>query len=297
MFLPRICTILLNMAKKYYKRPNQPTESPIEQTLMDAEKLLDIIITVHDLTGIFHDDRGLSLLGPHRQSHRRSVLCGMGFGGRKCEQHCRREMNAEAGKHPGGLVHHCWKGLVEAVAPIHREGVHLATIFAGQWRATEAKPEEAHGRFPKKWQEAYARASVWDSSREGPLLHVLSALGQGLLAHVEHHFDLDRPPENRKTQVLRFLKYHATTRIRLEDLAAALHLSPSRTSHLVREELGMSFQELVKEERIRRACSLLRSTDLPIRQIGQRVGIDNEYYFNRLFRKTTGQTPGTYRKG
>ena len=128
-------------------------------------------------------------------------------------------------------------------------------------------------------------------------MRVLAALGQGLLSHIDRAFDLDDAPETRALQIQRFLRYHATTRVRLDDLAAVLHLSPSRTSHLVRQELGMSFQELLKQERIRRARSLLRSTDLPIRQIAQRVGIDNEYYFSRLFKRTTGRTPGGYRRG
>ncbi len=282
-----------------YTSESTPTgpEKPIEQALLDAEALLRVCITVYDLTGIFHAPDGQSPLGPDRQSHRRrSPLCGIAFGGRKCENHCRGSVNQWASQHSRGFVHRCWKGLLEVAVPIEREGVHIATLLAGQWRDPDHSPASL-SRLPKKWQAIYADAPIYNPERTERILHVLRALGQGLLSLVDHQFDLDQPAETRRLQILRFLKYHASTRVRLQDLARALHLSPSRTSHLVREELGQSFQNLLKTERTQRAKVLLRSTDLPIREIGQRVGIDNEYYFNRLFKKMTGETPGQWRRG
>ncbi|MFW6287117.1 MAG: PocR ligand-binding domain-containing protein, partial [Candidatus Sumerlaeota bacterium] len=256
MLLPEYCTILLYMQIEgmiYIPERNPDgAEKPLEQALLDAEALLDVCITVYDLTGIFHDPAGQSLLGPDRQSHRRrSALCGIAFGGRKCENHCRGSVNQWAADHSRGFVHRCWKGLLEVAVPIDREGVHIATVLAGQWRDPDLNLG-AIGRFPKKWQAVWAEAPLYDPERTERILHVLRALGQGLLSLVDTQFDLDGPAETRRLQILRFLKYHATTRVRLEDLARALHLSPSRTSHLVREELGESFQDLLKAERIQR---------------------------------------------
>jgi len=41
---------------------------------------------------------------------------------------------------------------------------------------------------------------------------------------------------------------------------------------------------------------LLRSTELPIREIGLRCGFNHLSYFNRLFKRYTKCTPGAYRK-
>ncbi|HJD37442.1 MAG TPA: helix-turn-helix transcriptional regulator [Candidatus Blautia ornithocaccae] len=49
--------------------------------------------------------------------------------------------------------------------------------------------------------------------------------------------------------------------------------------------------------RIRRACSLLKETELPISDIARSVGYDNALYFSRLFRQKKGRTPTQYRKG
>ena len=45
-----------------------------------------------------------------------------------------------------------------------------------------------------------------------------------------------------------------------------------------------------------RAASLLRTTQLSVQDISESVGIKNYYYFFKLFKKTTGETPLAYRK-
>ncbi|MDY4890912.1 MAG: AraC family transcriptional regulator, partial [Prevotella sp.] len=47
--------------------------------------------------------------------------------------------------------------------------------------------------------------------------------------------------------------------------------------------------------KIQLACKLLETTDLKINQICAKVGIDDSYYFSRLFTKTIGISPKKYR--
>ena len=149
---PCLCTILLYMCpekrKPGFEASRTPVEKPVEQTLLDAEALLGVCITVYDLTGVFHDNEGRSLLGPARESHRqRSVLCGLGFHGRRCKAHCRERVSRWVADHPEGIAHRCWKGLMEVAVPIRRQGVLLATLLAGQWREPEARDENVEGLF------------------------------------------------------------------------------------------------------------------------------------------------------
>ncbi|MGE9290587.1 MAG: helix-turn-helix domain-containing protein [Puniceicoccales bacterium] len=44
------------------------------------------------------------------------------------------------------------------------------------------------------------------------------------------------------------------------------------------------------------ACELLTFTDLPVQEIAARVGLENPYYFSRLFKKRLGKSPSDYRK-
>ena len=79
-------------------------------------------------------------------------------------------------------------------------------------------------------------------------------------------------------------------------MARALNLSPSQASRVVKRLLGQPYQGLIREERIARARNLLVTTDLPAGEIARRVGMKNEFHFNRAFKAALGLPPGKYRK-
>ena len=58
----------------------------------------------------------------------------------------------------------------------------------------------------------------------------------------------------------------------------------------------MTFQEVVKEERMKKARTLLRETNQTVETIAAEVGYENVEHFNRLFKKSYGMTPIQYRK-
>jgi AraC-like DNA-binding protein len=80
----------------------------------------------------------------------------------------------------------------------------------------------------------------------------------------------------------------------LKGVARALRLSP-RTFRRHLEAEGVTFSMLADEERRRRALLLLRSNELSIREIGDRLGYSDGANFTRAFRRWTGKTPRAYR--
>ena len=48
--------------------------------------------------------------------------------------------------------------------------------------------------------------------------------------------------------------------------------------------------------RIYNAKQLIATTDLPFQEIAYLVGIDDRYYFSKLFRRITGMSPSEYYK-
>ena len=49
------------------------------------------------------------------------------------------------------------------------------------------------------------------------------------------------------------------------------------------------------EIRIENAVELLKTTDMHVYDIAERVGYSNLKYFYKVFRKVTGKTPGEFR--
>ena len=84
--------------------------------------------------------------------------------------------------------------------------------------------------------------------------------------------------------------------LRVEDLIRATYLSPTRFRTLFREYAGMTPHTYLVQHTLRTAIPLLRSTDLTIPEISERLGFDSPSYFGKYIRKHTGQTPRDFQK-
>ncbi|MDO8392245.1 MAG: AraC family transcriptional regulator [Actinomycetota bacterium] len=79
------------------------------------------------------------------------------------------------------------------------------------------------------------------------------------------------------------------------DLAQAAGLSVTQLERATRRALGVSPKQLLIRARIDEAIRRLDDTDLSLAAIAGECGFYDQSSFNRLFRRTTGITPGAYR--
>jgi AraC family transcriptional regulator of arabinose operon len=89
---------------------------------------------------------------------------------------------------------------------------------------------------------------------------------------------------------------HLTEKLALEDLARHASLSVSRLAHLFRAQVGLTPQQFIEQQRLERACQLLRFTPYAIKQVAQQVGFENPFYFTLRFKRHTGMSPRAYRQ-
>jgi AraC family transcriptional regulator len=82
----------------------------------------------------------------------------------------------------------------------------------------------------------------------------------------------------------------------LKALAAASYLSPFHFARLFKKLTGTSPHNYLAGIRATRAQLLLAETDLPVTQIGARVGYLSGSHFTKAFRIATGATPREFRK-
>ena len=78
--------------------------------------------------------------------------------------------------------------------------------------------------------------------------------------------------------------------------ASAIGISENYLSRLVKKSTGRSVGAWIDIVRIQRAKRLLTETREPVIDIAAAVGIEDQSYFSRLFKKETGLTPSTFRK-
>src|SRR5690606_6054608 len=83
--------------------------------------------------------------------------------------------------------------------------------------------------------------------------------------------------------------------ITLKDLAQHLSFSPSYLGFLIKEKSGYTFNELLVQLRMERACELLKQPGMKIYEISDQVGYRYVPYFSRQFKDKFGLTPLEYR--
>ncbi|MFW6290914.1 MAG: helix-turn-helix domain-containing protein [Spirochaetota bacterium] len=94
----------------------------------------------------------------------------------------------------------------------------------------------------------------------------------------------------------RYLRDHLHEPLSVERLAAVAGLSRHHFTRRFSAAVGLPPVRYLREARCDAAANLLATTDLPVGAIGERCGFESVNYFCRVFRSTTGMTPGQFRR-
>ncbi len=81
----------------------------------------------------------------------------------------------------------------------------------------------------------------------------------------------------------------------LDTLSQYVDLSPAHLSSIFKLSMGISISDAITDTRIQAAQKLLLNPSLPIKEISEKTGYSNQYYFSSCFKKKTGTTPSVYR--
>ncbi len=93
-----------------------------------------------------------------------------------------------------------------------------------------------------------------------------------------------------------YMKENMEKRVSMSDVARFIGYSSSHFCQVFKEKTGMSPNDYFNRLKIERACELLDQTNMRINQISYKIGIQDNYYFSRLFKKVMHVSPQKYRK-
>ena len=82
----------------------------------------------------------------------------------------------------------------------------------------------------------------------------------------------------------------------VEMLASRVYLTPDYLSRLFKKSTGKSLSQYIRQVRMEKASSLLRTTNRKVIDIGTSVGYANYSYFCQSFREYFGKSPERYRQ-
>ncbi|WP_039765622.1 PocR ligand-binding domain-containing protein [Caldicellulosiruptor sp. F32] len=206
-----------------------------------------------------------------------------------------------AQKKKGVHVYRCHMGLVEAVIPLFFNNSYIGALFIGQI-LLEPPTEE-------KWQEVFEKIKDQPLDIEAArrsffnLTHIDHEKLQSVLdmMHIVAKYILDSEMIRISSlssieKIIEYIKNHYMEDITLDDLAKMVYLSPTYLSYLFKKQLGITVKEYLINIRLKKSKELIETTDLPIGEISKMVGIEDQNYFSRLFKKKFGVSPLNYKK-
>jgi len=152
----------------------------------------------------------------------------------------------------------------------------IAALFA-RGKAGDARARIARAAAAARMQELLLTIALLAPDQDG------GARRQG---RVEHALD----------QLATLIHERLHEELGVAELAAELGVSQNYLARRFRERFGCTIQRYVLEQRIERARYLLSSTSLPIKRIGEEVGLADPQHFNKQFRRVAGMSPSAARE-
>lgn len=218
---------------------------------------------------------------------------------KKCVE-CDRKAFETAERTKSFYIYECHAGLTEAISPIIDDNRIIGYLFMGKvlmeeptsstWERVYRKCSNYDLDFEKlkscfyechslSREKIHAAAKIMDMSAKYICLTKLAKIkSRPLIENIREYID-----ENLKEKI--------TT----EQLCRLYNISLSHLCHTAKQELGMPISKYILGQRIKKACYLLEKTDFTIKQVSENVGLPDQNFFARVFKKATGLTPTQYR--
>jgi len=105
-----------------------------------------------------------------------------------------------------------------------------------------------------------------------------------------------RPAGDAVADVMAWALERLDERIEVADLARVAHLSARTLTRRFAEATGTSPARWLLEQRVLAGAALLERTDVPVEDVGRRVGIPSPAAFRRHFARVMGVPPSAYRR-
>lgn len=126
---------------------------------------------------------------------------------------------------------------------------------------------------------------------------IIKASIQALVVAVNKIKEIAESQVNKDERLLEITNYiYANYKdVTLDDLAEKFFLSKPYLSKYIKEKSGMTFGDILKKVRMKKARAMLKSSSATVESIAESVGYQNVEHFNRIFKKMYNITPVQYR--
>lgn len=194
----------------------------------------------------------------------------------------------------------CHAGLPDSALPLYYQDQLLGFITYGQlintsmahipYAEIEARLSELAIDFAVL-RQAYINLPRYDNQKLDAVTTIVSACIQ----HTLLEKIVSAQEDTRHEYISDYINKHLNEPITHETLAREFHISKSTLYDTFNQHFHMSVHAYIEKKRMERACDLLINTSKSVLTIALDVGIDDQNYFARRFKKHYGLSPSKYR--
>ena len=111
------------------------------------------------------------------------------------------------------------------------------------------------------------------------------------------HLTIEPKKEKERSLLLQFIATeYANPDLTLELASTKLGINRNKINHILREELGLTFNTYLNKLRLVEAARLLNQVDyVNVAEVASLVGYNNSSYFTKLFKKAYGKSPTSFK--
>lgn len=196
-------------------------------------------------------------------------------------------------------IYRCHFGLFEAVAPIYHFGVLSGYLMMGQILDTmpesrETAQSRAAPYVSDKDQLKKTVLAIPQSSREklSSCLSIMTICAE----YITLMNYLNLSDKNLAHEVKKHINQNFSSKVTIEFLCKQFFCSKSTLMNSFKKCYHQTVMEYLTQVRLDHAQSMLINTQKTIRVIAQECGFPDQNYFSKVFLKSSGISPSSYRQ-
>lgn len=176
----------------------------------------------------------------------------------------------------------------EAKVNDDRELMEVLDLTEQNFVVDVENPDELRMLFENSNRDELFKNLVYDVAWCGNIINIINIYATQRQKQNDSDYIFFRP-------VFEYMTLNLANSVRLEDLAAIVHMHPTYFVKKFGEKCGMPPLAYLNNIRMYKAMSLLAATEESIEKIAKEVGIPDASYFARMFKKHTGISPTEYK--
>jgi LacI family transcriptional regulator len=142
----------------------------------------------------------------------------------------------------------------------------------------------------------YLAAETLDALMSGRQPASMEATVEPLGVVARHSTDVLAITNRSVATALSFIRENAARGITVDDVLKKAAMSRSQLEKKFRQFIGRSPQAEIRRVQVARIQRLLIETDYPLKKIAELAGFEHVEYLSVVFKRITGQSPGSYRR-